>query len=693
MTSPTRQESGPLQEWAPLTTLLQKIPSKIQTGLFTQDINFTCLDAIADFIAIGTNHGVVYWFDRKTSQLETFGCEDSNSIITCVKVVSTVDYMVAAGNNHGVVTIFQVPKQLPDSLPESLKPKKKKQVERFNVSGLHQVSVTTVEWSKNGMKLFSGDENGLVVLTEMDFNLHLSKSTELLDEKYSIVQLSYQSGLLLISTLFRTIIVHNNQSTQIIQVGQKERKMLGKLGAVFAKNKNHPYEPIIYASRPGLRVWQADKNGIVVKTLILKEAVKMEKSRVQLLNPAADHLNRKSQGELTFGIIMPFSDDLLVTYNDDIIYVVNPTEVTISSIVTNLRRVTDVSCTQDEIFILEGDRNILRIAYIPEIHFFAENHSASQSNRPVTWAFTDLTTKLKSSSIVPAIPFHKINPTNLMQSTSILPPVVIGIDTTSIINAEEAIEVPPIIPLDMDTQIISEVDSKESNSSTNNRNTTTNRKDIFQKISEQDFEEVLFTPQKKDKKKKKRMNASHIQTNSQDNQNKSSSVTLDELNQTTQKFDNDLILENGRNLESIQKAVQDKEKLLSNYLSLDLSQYMDKSASGLENTSCNSLVDFNGYMNNSFKCWNTEKRQSKSLTNSMTEKLSTQKSESNVHESNHLAECSTKLYGTKVTNQQSWPSKSGLEDAKISEADFNELSKEFVKSAIYEDSDDWILLG
>lgn len=44
-------------------------------------------------------------------------------------------------------------------------------VERFNISGLHKVSVTAVEWSKNGMKLYSGDENGLVVLTEMDFNL------------------------------------------------------------------------------------------------------------------------------------------------------------------------------------------------------------------------------------------------------------------------------------------------------------------------------------------------------------------------------------------------------------------------------------------------------------------------------------------------------------------------------------------
>lgn len=36
--------------------------------------------------------------------------------------------MVAAGNNEGVVTIFQVPKEIPDSLPEIFKPKKKKQV-------------------------------------------------------------------------------------------------------------------------------------------------------------------------------------------------------------------------------------------------------------------------------------------------------------------------------------------------------------------------------------------------------------------------------------------------------------------------------------------------------------------------------------------------------------------------------------
>ena len=68
---------------------------------------------------------------------------------------------------------------------------------------------------------------------------------------------------------------------------------------------------------------------------------------------------------------MPCYEDLLVTYRNDIIYVVNPTIITITSIVNDLRRCSlcmyaDVAYTKDEIFILEGKRNVLRIAYYPE---------------------------------------------------------------------------------------------------------------------------------------------------------------------------------------------------------------------------------------------------------------------------------------------------------------------------------------
>lgn len=84
-----------------------------------------------------------------------------------------------------------------------------------------------------------------------------------------------------------------------------------------------------------------------------------------LLNPASEG-SRKNRGEPSFGIVLPFCDDLLVTYCDDVVYVVNPNTIAITSIVNDLRHVTDVACTKDEIFILEGERNILRIAYYPE---------------------------------------------------------------------------------------------------------------------------------------------------------------------------------------------------------------------------------------------------------------------------------------------------------------------------------------
>lgn len=63
---------------------------------------------------------------------------------------------------------------------------------------------------------------------------HLSKSSELLNEKYPVVQLSYQQGLLLVSTVFRTILVNRNQKDKVSQVGQKERKTLVKSPIIFS---------------------------------------------------------------------------------------------------------------------------------------------------------------------------------------------------------------------------------------------------------------------------------------------------------------------------------------------------------------------------------------------------------------------------------------------------------------------------
>ncbi|XP_043798992.1 WD repeat-containing protein CG11141 [Apis laboriosa] len=612
MTTPMCEDGGTLREWAPLALLLQQIPAKIQTGLFTHNINFTCIDAVPEFIAIGTNYGLVYWFDREKQDLQRLRCENVNSKITCIQVISTVDYMVAAGNEHGVVTVFQIPKNPPDSLPDSLKPKQKKQVERYSISGLHNSAVTTVEWSKNGMKLFSGDQDGLVVLTEIDFYMHLSKSSELLNEKYTVVQLSYQQGLLLVSTTLRTILVNRNENGKVTQVGQKERKTLGKLGAVFGCKQNYVQDLIIYASRPGLRLWQADKTGTVLKTLIFKDAVRSGHTEVELLNPAPESC-KKNRGEPTFGVILPFCDDLLVTYSDDIIYVVNPQTIAITSIVTDLRRVTDVACTKDEIFILEGERNIIRIAYYPETNMFSSEvkdtldslSSFAEISKPVTNGILELTSKLMESTIVPAIPFHKINPTNIIQSVGIVPMVTVGTDITSVTNAEEAVEV-PAISINLNSSLITDSNRITEYNDVSKRKSDQNekhndRRQIFQKISQQEFEDVVFTPERKIKKSRNRLINGNGNCSSLSDIDCDLSAFKDKINANDAKtthsslltlnVDDEFILKTERNLESIQRDVENKEKLLADVLDFDLSKYMSSSQITTTNSNISQSID------------------------------------------------------------------------------------------------------
>ncbi|XP_014488983.1 PREDICTED: WD repeat-containing protein CG11141 [Dinoponera quadriceps] len=599
MATPMCEDGGPLREWAPLSTLLQQIPARIQTGIFTQDVSFTCIAALTEFIAIGTNRGLVYWYNREKQDLQRLRCENAYSKITCVQVISTVDYMVAAGNEHGVITVFQIPKSPPDTLPDSLKPKQKKQVERYSINGLHKNAVTAVEWSKNGMKLFSGDQDGLVVLTEIDFYMHLSKSSQLLNEKYSVVQLSYQQGLLLVSTTLRTILVNRNENGRIIQVGQKERKTLGKLGAVFGYRQNYVQEPVIYASRPGLRLWQADKVGTVLKTLIFKDAVRSGHTEVELLNPAPEGL-RKNRGEPSFGIVLPFCDDLIVTYSDDVIYVVNPNTIAISSVVTDLRRVTDVACTKDEIFILEGERNILRIAHYPEDNTFISGETRStmdplssfaEYSKPVATGLLELTSKLKESTVMPAIPFHKINSTNIIQTVDIVPVT----DNNAVISAEEAVEIPPIVPLDLNIPLLTHINTilEHKDKRKNMQDEKSNdRRELFRRIGQQEFEDVVFTPKRKQRKshsKTANENSSHIvstsianhssSNSSANNTNANEAMTTTHSSLLSLSIDDNRVIKSDRDLERIQRDVENKEKLLANILDFDsiLSKYMKSS--------------------------------------------------------------------------------------------------------------------
>lgn len=64
-----------IREWAPLTELFNKLPTKITKGLLQKDIKLTCVDVLTEYLVLGTNVGLIYLFDRKTRNLLSLPCE------------------------------------------------------------------------------------------------------------------------------------------------------------------------------------------------------------------------------------------------------------------------------------------------------------------------------------------------------------------------------------------------------------------------------------------------------------------------------------------------------------------------------------------------------------------------------------------------------------------------------------------
>lgn len=62
-----------LREWVPLTDLLEKIT--VQKSFFYQDLSITCIDVLSDFIALGSDSGIIFWYNRADSSVQKLRSE------------------------------------------------------------------------------------------------------------------------------------------------------------------------------------------------------------------------------------------------------------------------------------------------------------------------------------------------------------------------------------------------------------------------------------------------------------------------------------------------------------------------------------------------------------------------------------------------------------------------------------------
>ncbi|KGL98105.1 Tectonin beta-propeller repeat-containing protein 2 [Charadrius vociferus] len=346
------------KEFCPLYYLLNAIPTKIQKGFRSIVVYLTALDTNGDYIAVGSSIGMLYLYCRHLNQMKKYNFEGKCESITFVKLLSCFDDLVAVGTASGRVAVFQLVSSLPG---------RNKQLRRFDVAGIHKSSITALAWSPNGMKLFSGDDKGKIVYSALDLDQGICNSSLVLEEPSSIVQLDYNQKVLLVSTLQRTLLFYTEEKS-VKQVGTQPRKNTGKYGACFIPGLCKQSDLTLFAARPGLRLWKSDVHGTVQATFILKDVFAGGIKTFELY-PRLEPPDRGSYSspEKHLGLVSCFfREGWVLTWNEYSIYLLDTVNQALIGGLEGYGDIVSVSCTNNEIFLLKGDRDIIRISSRPE---------------------------------------------------------------------------------------------------------------------------------------------------------------------------------------------------------------------------------------------------------------------------------------------------------------------------------------
>uniref|UniRef100_A0A8C1ITV8 Tectonin beta-propeller repeat containing 2 n=1 Tax=Cyprinus carpio TaxID=7962 RepID=A0A8C1ITV8_CYPCA len=346
----------PLREFCPLYYLLNAIPAKVQKGFRSVPVYLTALDSNSDYMAIGSSIGMLYLYCRRVNQMNKYNIEGKCEAITAVKLLNCFDDLVAVGTASGRVAFYQLVSPLPG---------RNKQLRRFDVVGLHKSTVTALAWSANGMKLFSGDDKGRVVYSSVDLDQGVCNPVVLFEEPSAIVQLEYSQKVLLVSSQQRSVLFYTQEQSHH-QLGTKPRKSNGKFGACFQPALCKQSDLVVYAARPGLRLWRTDVRGRVGETHVLKPLFNQDIPKFELF-PRSGSNGGCRPSERQLGIVSCFlKEGWVLSWNEYSVYVVDCTNQVIIGGLESSGDIVSVSCTENEIFILKGDRDILRISDCPE---------------------------------------------------------------------------------------------------------------------------------------------------------------------------------------------------------------------------------------------------------------------------------------------------------------------------------------
>uniref|UniRef100_A0A0R3RZ63 Hermansky-Pudlak syndrome 5 protein homolog n=1 Tax=Elaeophora elaphi TaxID=1147741 RepID=A0A0R3RZ63_9BILA len=273
---------------SPLTHLFVELTSLEELSFPTSSstrIKFTCLDASAHYLAVGSTSGTVYLFSRFASKYRNRISSVPIQVISIkdgpiIKLsISPDEKYLATASKRGslTVTVLVGVGQNPITLFSS--------ESHVGTDECGQPTyVTELRWCNDSSKVYAGDTKGRISRTLIHNRNFFRSPTDIIFETDSeIVQFDLRDDFLLASTLTRCCIC-DLRTYSCIQVGKRLRK--GHFGAVFysdQKKRISRYEEesncmksmstngcneltVIFASRPNGRLWEANSRGVVYST-------------------------------------------------------------------------------------------------------------------------------------------------------------------------------------------------------------------------------------------------------------------------------------------------------------------------------------------------------------------------------------------------------------------------------------------
>ncbi|XP_077254997.1 WD40 repeat domain-containing protein pink [Temnothorax americanus] len=341
----------------------------------TQRIKYTCFHASPSYVVLGSTSGSVYLFSREPcSFLQIIPL--SEGVVTRV-AISPDEKTVALATTRGTVCLVSL-----KSTPQLM-----------SVSTEHVYKqITCICWNNNSTEIYVGDAVGRVsvmVLSVFTVNgMFQTPACTLMNLDSSVVQLSFLSPLLLVSTLTRCYIC-NTMLEQYKQIGNKPRN--GEFGACFhtrenttsntqreEKNINDARGAFnlisdndsnilgenhskIFCARPGSRLWEVSADGVVVKTHQFKEALAIPpiaifRSDSTLESSQEEETEREWPPQsVNFSHLFVLARKYLFSYTTSGLYVIDPANASVLLWSNEYANVSMTAIVDDRIYLMTCD--------------------------------------------------------------------------------------------------------------------------------------------------------------------------------------------------------------------------------------------------------------------------------------------------------------------------------------------------